>query len=125
MNYQDFAAMVPVNGRAARVVSQKGCTGDTPLSKDELLELVARLQRKSRLLKLVLNIKNKAQHKNLIWKSNKGFKTQRATAEPRALVEYRRVGVEIQRMLNEVKNINDEAKRKRLEARAEQLIYQP
>ncbi|WP_294767205.1 hypothetical protein [uncultured Rhodoferax sp.] len=114
MDYRDLPAMRPVNGRAASVVSQKGIAPDADLSRDELLELIARLQRKSRLLKVVLGITNRAQHKNLMWKANKGFKATRIKSDPRAVVEYRRVGVEILRLNQAVKAINDRAKAERV-----------
>ena len=124
MDYRDLPAMRPINGRAAGAVSQHGCATETDLSKSELLEIVVRLQRKSRLLKAVLNITNRAQHKNLMWKSNKGFKSDRFKADPRSVVEYRRVGLEIQRLNQAVKAINDKAKAERLAAR-EEPIHQP
>lgn len=119
MDYRDLPAMVPVNGRAASVVSQRGIESDKPLSREELIEIVARLERKSRLLKLVLHIKTKAQHKNLMWKTNKGHRTVRSAAEPRSVKEYKRVGLELQRMHAAIREINTAARAAKAEQVAE------
>lgn len=83
----------PVNRLAAAVTSQRRVSREeTPLSIDELRYLLERCGRKQRLLKFVLRIENRAQHKNLCWKHNKGLRQYRADQEPRAFVEYRILG---------------------------------
>ena len=97
----------PIDKLARRVTSQRHVSPDDPsLSKQELIEIIDRLIRKSRLLKVVLKITTKRQHKNLKTKDNKGIKNFRSTKEPRAMQEYRRVGGEIHRLTEEVCAIN-------------------
>lgn len=85
----------PINRQARKVTSQKNCaTVDVDLSKEELCEVLDRLMRKHRLMKSVLKIKNKSQHKNVVDRHNKG---QRSNFRPRRLTaEYVRVGLAIQ-----------------------------
>ena len=54
----------PINGTAARVVSQSRATDEGPLTRDELIEILKRLERKHRLLKLALGIRNASQQRN-------------------------------------------------------------
>lgn len=103
----------PLNGTAASVVSQKGCaTHDTELSRSEIVEIKTRLERKQRLLKLTLGIDNKAKHVNLIYKFNQGRTTARFKAEPRAVVEYVRIGREVHRMNMELADRARELRKK-------------
>jgi hypothetical protein len=89
----------PVNGTARAVVRQpRGVESSGELTREELIEIVERLQRKMRLLKVALGITTKAQHKNVVAKFNKGLKSARFNADPRAVTEYKRVGEEIQRL---------------------------
>lgn len=93
----------PVNKKTAIVVSQSGCVkSDEPLTKSELVYLVDRLKRKHRLLKVVLGIKTKAQHTNLMYKFNKKLPQFRYRDEPRAFIEYVRVGQDIKRLVGEL-----------------------
>lgn len=93
----------PINRQARVVTSQRHvATVDTPLTREELAAITNRLQRKQRLLKLVLGIKTKAQHVNTLYKFNKKIPQFRFKTEPRALVEYVRVGQEIQRINTEL-----------------------
>jgi hypothetical protein len=93
----------PINKQAAIVTSQRHvATADTPLTRDELAALANRLLRKQRLLKHVLGIKTKRQHKNMTYKAAKGIPQYRAAKEPRALTEYLRCGREIQRLAEEL-----------------------
>lgn len=89
----------PINRLVAGVVSQRGASAeDTPLTREELAYIVQRLSRKQRLLKRVLGIANRSQHKNMMWKANKRFTQYRVAREPRAFQEYRRIGQEMQRL---------------------------
>jgi hypothetical protein len=99
----------PVNRLAARVVSQRDLGLDSyELQREEICCLIDRLRRKHKLLKHVLKIKTKAQHKNLMYKHSKGLKQYRKQNEPRAFSEYLIVGREIQRLcraLQEMSNL--------------------
>jgi hypothetical protein len=111
VNIDRILASAPVNTTAARVVSRRrGLEEPSAMTRDEILALIERLQRKLRLLKVVLGIKTRAQHKNLVWKFNKGFKSTRFKADPRSVVEYKRVGEQLQRLCARVSEINAEAK---------------
>jgi len=89
----------PINRLSAGVVSQRGAAEeDSPLTREELAYIVQRLSRKQRLLKRVLGIANRSQHKNMMWKANKRFAQYRVAREPRAFQEYRRIGREMQRL---------------------------
>jgi hypothetical protein len=93
----------PINRQARVVTSQRHvAAGDLPLTREELVTITNRLQRKQRLLKLVLGIKTKAQHANTIYKFNRKIPQFRRTKEPRALVEYVRVGQAIARINREL-----------------------
>jgi hypothetical protein len=92
----------PVNSAARKAVRQGSCLLDErAMSRAELVEVIDRLQRKLRLLKQVLGIKNKAQHSNLIAAikgKRYGSGKFRARENPRSAAEYFRLGKEIQRM---------------------------
>jgi hypothetical protein len=115
----------PIDRVARRVTFQGGCSDiDGDLTRDELVYLWSRLERKLRLLKQVLRITSKAQHKNLIYAINSGRRHRpgvgmlRLTANPRTALEYKRVGEEMQRLsrrLAELKQV-DCAERKRIGA---------
>ena len=99
MNLEEILVRSPVNSMARQVTSQKNVSEeDKPISTNEIVLLVTRFSRKQRLLKLVLGIKTKAQHKNTIYRFNAGFKQFRASKEPRAMAEYVICGREIQRL---------------------------
>lgn len=103
MDLDAILAAEPINGTARRVTSQRGAaTEDTPLSREELVELVNRLQRKHRLLRRVLGIKNNSQHQNTLYKARHGIRQYRAAKEPRSLTEYVRCGQEMQRLIQEL-----------------------
>lgn len=108
---------VPINRAAYRVASQKGCSDNyAELSAAEALEMVARLQRKHRLLKVVLQIKTKAQHHNSIDRFKAGYRSNfRPT---RALAEYVRVGNNIEAMCRRISELTAEerAERRRIGA---------
>ena len=102
MNISEILVRSPVNRSTSFVVSQDGCKDETPLTRDELSYLVRRLERKHRLMKHALQIKSKAQHKNMIYKLNIGVRQFRTEKEPRIVAEYVRVGNDMQRLLNEL-----------------------
>lgn len=89
----------PINRAARRGATY---TADTTMGRDELLALTERLTRKRRLLAYVLGIQNKAQKQNFIRAWKNGWKNYRTDREPRAAVEYIRVGQEIQRMVRRI-----------------------
>lgn len=75
------------------------------LTREELVFLSSRLERKLRLLKKVLRITTKAQHINLMYAirhyrghDKPGTGMLRLGANPRAVFEYKRIGEEMQRM---------------------------
>lgn len=110
-NLYNIFVRSPIDKKAANVVSQRYVEPNYPdLNREELKEIVVRLQRKSQLLKVVLQIKNKSQHKNLKYRDNRGRPTLRSEREPRAVQEYRRVGEQIQRMESRIGEINRERK---------------
>lgn len=103
----------PINRQARKVTSQAGCaTVDATLSREELGEVLERLSRKHRLMKSVLKIKTKSQHKNVVDRHNKG---QRSNFRPRRLTaEYVRVGMAlqvIQQRFSEIDRVGREARR--------------
>lgn len=112
----------PLNKTAAVVVSQNGCSDDSSLSRQEIIEIKDRLERKSRLLKRVLSITNKAQHVNLVYKFNKGYFVRRFKQNPRAVVEYIHVGREIQRMYVELRQHKVEHKAAKKAARLARTV---
>lgn len=117
MNIDRILASAPINQTAARVVSSSRTPvpmGD--LTRDELIYLNSRLERKLRLLKQVLRIASKAQHTNLINAIKSGRRNRpgvgmlRLTANPRAALEYKRVGEEMQRMQERIRELKCAAK---------------
>jgi hypothetical protein len=100
----------------AFLVGQRGATEDVAIGRQDLVDLIARLQRKLRLLKVVLRIDNRAKHKNLIYRAAKGKGTLRTKANPRAVTEYVRIGHEIQRMNRALQEMNCERRGKALVA---------
>jgi hypothetical protein len=101
MNLDAILASSPINQTAARVVSRRrGIEEPTNMAREEIVALKARLERKQRLLKRVLGITTKAQHKNLVYRMNTGrmMLTERGKNEPRSALEYKLVGEQIQRL---------------------------
>ena len=115
MNFSDIFAMTPINRDAARIVYQRNPQPERDLSRRELAEIWNRLTRKQRLLKRVLKITSKAQHTNLMNRMAKGIHTaRRMQDQPRSVIEYRRIGIEIQRFQAAIAEI-------RIKNRAEEL----
>jgi hypothetical protein len=119
MNLDRILTSAPINHTAARVVSSpRNPAPDGDLTREELLYLWSRLQRKHRLLKQVLKITSKAQHKNLIHAINSGRRNRpgvgmlRLTANPRSALEYKRVGEEMQRLAERIREMSAAAKGK-------------
>ena len=103
VNLQRILASSPIDSTARRVTSQRAAAKeDQQIGREELAYLVKRIERKQRLLKLVLGIKSHAQHKNTVYKAGIGVKQFRAEKEPRALSEYLLCGRETQRLNNEL-----------------------
>lgn len=112
MNIDRIFTSAPINMTAARVVSSPRTPQPlTDLTREELLYLRSRLERKLRLLKQVLRITSKAQHTNLINAIKSGRRNRpgvgmlRLTANPRAALEYKRVGEEMQRMQDRIREL--------------------
>jgi hypothetical protein len=109
VNIDRILASAPINQMAARVTSSpRHLVPMGDLSRDELIYLRSRLERKLRLLKQVLKITSKAQHANLINAIKSGRRNRpgvgmlRLTANPRSALEYKRVGEEMQRMQDRI-----------------------
>jgi hypothetical protein len=103
VNLHSILVRSPIDGVAARVVSQRNAaTEDAPMTREEICAILDRLRRKHSLLKMVLAIKTKAQHANLRYKYGKKLPQFRQRKEPRAFTEYIRIGNEMQRLLDEL-----------------------
>ena len=102
MNINEILVRSPINRSTSHVVSQKGCSDDRPIAREEIAYLVSRLQRKHGLMKTLLQIKTKRQHKNAIHKMNAGVQQFRSAKQPRIFAEYVRVGNDIQRLTDEL-----------------------
>lgn len=83
---------------------------DRALTREELLEILDRCSRKQRLLKRVLQIDNKRQHKNFVQKWNIGVRQFRVEQEPRAALEYVRLGQMMLRYLEELTQLKAQQK---------------
>jgi len=107
MDLHAILIRAPVNKLAANVVSQRrAATADTPLCREELIYLMDRLDRKSRLLKQVLGITNQSQRKNVHARHNKGVRQFRHAKEPRAFTEYIAIGQNMRRLNRELAELN-------------------
>lgn len=83
----------PIDRKSRIVTSQARCVeAETSIDRDELALLVQRLDRKRRLLKYVLKIDNKRQHKNVIQRFNNGWHGRSSFRPPRIVAEYVRLG---------------------------------
>jgi hypothetical protein len=95
-------ASAPINGTAASVVAQsRAPASQGDMGPDEIKAIIDRLVRKQRLLKRVLGISSKAQHKNLMYRMNsvrRAVGVTRFQGNPRSAVEYKRLGIEINRL---------------------------
>jgi hypothetical protein len=85
----------PINKTARAVTSQKHCVAvELPIEREEICTILERMRRKQRLLKLVLQVSNKSQHRNLLAR----FKAGRVSnfRPSRAISEYSRNGEAMQ-----------------------------
>jgi hypothetical protein len=121
MNLDRILASAPVNGTAAAVTSaRRGSIPAGDLTREELIAINERLQRKHRLLKHVLRITSKAQHVNLMsaikrHKPGPGVGMARLVGNKRAALEYKRVGEEMQRMNRALQEMRSAKSGKRAE----------
>lgn len=92
-------ASTPVNTTTAKVVSnRREAMPQGDITREELIAIKDRLERKLRLLKHILRIDTKAKHKNLVYKTTHGMPTYRGAGNSPAVTEYLRIGHEMQRM---------------------------
>jgi hypothetical protein len=101
----------PIDMRARIVTSQRRCVEvEASIDKEEIVLLVERLMRKIRLLKVVLSIENKRQHKNVIARFNAGTSKRSKIRPRRAVAEYVRIGLAIQNLNVRLQEIKKERK---------------
>lgn len=98
----------PVNRQSAVIASQRGATDSLMMSREEILQIKSRLERKMRSLRRVLNIHSRRTHKNIMYRINKGNPTERGKSAPRSMIEYVNVGEQINRLNLELKRIREE-----------------
>lgn len=98
----------PVNRQSAVIASQRGATDSLMMSREEILQIKNRLERKSRSLKHILKISSRTTHKNIIYRINKGNPTERGKSAPRAMIEYVNLGEQINMLNLELKRIREE-----------------
>jgi hypothetical protein len=97
--WDTILASAPINGTARSVIRQpRDAVPQGDIGRQELIDLKERLERKLRLLKVVLRIDTKAKHRNLIYKTKRRMPTYRGAGNTRAVTEYMRIGHEMQRM---------------------------
>lgn len=77
----------PIDRVAARVASQRYCIDSIDASRADLELALERMLRKQRLLKRVIGITKKTQHKNLKERLKRNVLTM-GSSNPRAVVEY-------------------------------------
>lgn len=111
-NLTDLFLSKPINKLAFMVSSQKNCESQSvDLTFTELLNIKNILMRKNQLLKKVLGIETKAQHKNLKTKYKYKVGQFRQKNEPRAFAEYILIGHQIHcinKALSEIKDVRRE-----------------
>lgn len=91
------ANSTPIDRLACRVANQSGCVEvELAIDRGDVLVILARLQRKQRLLKFVLKVDGPTQHKNLIHRHKAGHRSK--FREYRAVAEYVRNGENICRL---------------------------
>lgn len=112
--WDDLLVRDPVNAMARRVVRQGKEVAPDSLSRPELIALLERITRKQKLLKVALGIKTHAQHVNAMYKFNRGIGQFRMKQNPRAFIEYKRLGEQAQRFLVQLKVLKDERRREYL-----------
>jgi hypothetical protein len=90
----DIYSRVPINKTAAVVTAQHGCCDDSDIDANDLKYLKLRLERKQRLLKSMLGVRNKRHHKNIIARHDKRIAI--GAHSPRAIQDYKRNGEALQ-----------------------------
>ena len=101
MDFYEIFVRSPVNGAAQSMLSSSAGV-ERDVSDDELKYLIGRLDRKRVIIKSKLGIKSKAQARNLMYKSGKGYRTYRQALQPRIVDEFRRSGLAIRKLNNEL-----------------------
>ncbi len=92
----------PIDRQASRVASQRNCAVvDLDLCRDDLVRSLDRLQRKMRLMKSVLKVATKCQHKNLLARHKNGRRGMKGRPA-RLVVEYANVGASIQSIMLQI-----------------------
>lgn len=111
MNFFELFVRSPINRQTMRVTSQKNTVEiEKSLSRAELVEINSMLIKKQSRLKSILQIESKAQHKSMMYKIDRGFVSFRFEKNPRIALEYKRLGVEINRLNSEISAIKKHAK---------------
>jgi len=94
----DLLARSPINGNAARVVSQCGCVDDADLNREQVLDLIEVLRRQRSMLADRLGIQNRTQKKNLMYRYNKRHARVSGHPQPMVLREYISLGKSLERL---------------------------
>ena len=101
----DIYLRSPINRISGVVTSQKNVTDDSDLDRTGLIECLKLLERKHNLLKKVLNVKNRRNHQNLMYRFNNRRRKATGHKQPRVLLEYVRIGKEMQKFINEIRKV--------------------
>jgi hypothetical protein len=99
----------PIDRLAGIVASQRGCVDSIDADIAGLAHLMARLQRKQRLLKQVIGIDRVTQHKNLKARLRRGVLTKGAS-NPRAVVDYVQNGEAIAKLAESFRRMKERDK---------------
>lgn len=98
----------PIDRDAYRATLQRNCsTADATATREELQHLLSRLERKQRLLKKMLKIKTKSQHKNLVYKGTRQIPQFRQSSP--AFRDYLRNGQAMQLLLQRITELKRES----------------
>lgn len=109
MSFSKLAGRVPIDRLAMRVSSQKGCVDDIGVSIQDIKILLARLERKMRLMKHVLGVNTRSQHKNLMYRFNKNGNPNAKHGQKRIFLEYKRVGENMHLLMFTAKALKSES----------------
>jgi hypothetical protein len=108
LNLNQIFLRTPVNRNAFLATSQKNCVEvEKDLNFTELTDILNRLNRKNRLLKTLLKIKTKTQHKNLKNKFKQGLIKFRSESNKSLIYEYFSVGQQIENIHLRLKDFRD------------------
>lgn len=72
----------------------------TELSRTETVEVMGILERKHRLIRYLLGIKNRRQHKNMMQRYNKNGRSVSFCRKPKLLDEYIKIGRHIRELMS-------------------------